>query len=246
MHRAHAAWAFVTVFVLFASPALAAGEAAAALKREIDVEERLLADALRAYAEARDQEKPALAGVAAAAARFDEAVARASTTPEDLDRLAAERAVAEAAAGIVTRRVDNLRTSIAGHLRRSRALRVELTRVSAEQPPGRDPISGRWRIEISAPPETGIFDLKLDGAQVSGSFSLAGGRAGSLKGTYAGGRLRLERIDTQRGPDGIFEGNVDAALGTVRGFWSPSILADGGPGGSGWSGVRVATEPTRN
>lgn len=211
------------------------------LRRQIEVEERLLADGLAAYSDARDQEKPALAALAAAATRFDEAVASASTTPEMLDRLAGERAVAQAAANIITARAEALGRAIADQLRRSRALRAELTRLSAAQPAGRDGITGRWRIEISAPAETGIFDLKLDGAQVAGTFSLAGGKSGSLKGTYTGGRLRLERIDSQRGLDGIFEGNVDAALGTVRGFWSPSILADGGPGGAGWSGVRVST-----
>lgn len=246
MFRFRAFPALLLILFGLAPPAFGAGEAAASLKREIEVEERLLAETLRAYSEARDQEKPALAAVAAASSRFDEAVARASTTPEDLDRLAMERAVAQAAADIVSRRVDGLRDSIAGHLRRSRVLRGELTRVGGEQPAGKDPISGRWRIEISAPAETGIFDLKLDGAQVSGTFSMAGGRSGSLKGTFAGGRLRLDRIDSQRGGDGVFEGSVDAALGTVRGFWSPTILADGGPGGAGWSGVRVSTEAGRN
>jgi hypothetical protein len=110
-----------------------------------------------------------------------------------------------------------------------------------------DPITGRWRVKIASPPTTALFELQLTGTLVSGTFLLENERgeaaaAGSLRGTYAGGQLRLERVDTAGGVAGTYLGSVDAASGRASGLWSPRELSDGGPGITGWSAERSLPE----
>jgi hypothetical protein len=231
----------VLVLLSAAWTAAARGEGGAGLEAQLRVEERLLADDLRAYGEARDQERQALSELEEVAARLDAAVSGLTPRLEDLEQIEIERAVAQAAAEVIGRRVADLRLRLLERVRRTAALRQELFQragLAAEA----DPISGRWRVEIGSPRQEGTFDLRLLGSVVEGTFAFEAGRTGSLRGTYVAGRLRLERIDAQRGLDGTFEGSVDPATGVARGFWSPALLSDGGPGGAGWSAVRVREE----
>jgi hypothetical protein len=213
-------------------------QAAQGLEAEVRVEERLLAADLRAYQEAREQERGALAELEEATARLDAALSAPAPRSGDAEDLDAERQVALAAAEVVARRVGELRRRLLERLRRGAALREEILRGAALPAPA-DPITGRWRVEVSSPREAGTFQLRLAGTVVEGTYSFDGGRSGSLRGTYVGNRLSLDRLDGERGLDGLFEGTVDAAAGAVRGFWTPTRLSGGAPGGAGWSGVRV-------
>lgn len=223
------------------SPLVAAGDelSRAALSAQLAVDTRLLAEALRSYADVRIQERAAQAALAAVETRLDLAFSQESSTPPQLDLAEQERAVAEAALRVLASRAGRLREQLFALSRRLASARAELAREAPLLAGGGDPVSGRWRVEISSPPQQGTFELRLDGAQVTGSFQFPGGRQGSLSGTFSGGRLRLERRDSQRGFDGLFDGTVDASLGTVRGFYSPAEMAAGEPAGSGWSGVRL-------
>jgi hypothetical protein len=228
------------VGLLLAGAALC-GEAQGAsdLEAQLRVEEHLLAADLVEYQEAREQERSALSDLEAVAARLDAVLSGPAPRLDDLEQIDAERAVAEAAVEVVGHRASELRLRILERVRRAAALRQEVLRGTA-LPGLADPITGRWRVEISAPRQEGTFDLRLAGTVVEGSFAFGEGRSGSLAGTYVGNRLRLERLDAERGLDGIFEGTVDPAAGVVRGFWTPTLLSGGAPGGAGWSAVRVA------
>jgi len=216
------------------------------LEAQLGLEEGLFADDLRAYQETREQERSALSDLEQVAARLDAVLASAEPRLADLEQIEVERAVAMAAVELLGRRVAELRLRLLERIRRAAALRQALLRGGAGPIPA-DPISGRWRIEISGTPrQEGTFELRLAGTVVEGTYAFAGGRSGSLRGTYVANRLSLERLDAERGLDGLFEGTVDPAAGVVRGFWSPTVLSGGGPGGAGWSGVRVAGgEPPR-
>ena len=215
------------------------------LLRQLAVEESLLAESVRVRATLRDRQKAAWASLQAASELVDRELSSGSASLLGMEKAVSDLEVAEAAVGLLAARVEENQRAILTERRRIAALRAELARSPAVAPSPLDPITGRWRIEISSPVETGTFDLKLDGTSVLGTYRLQSGRAGSLKGTFVDGRLRLDRVDAVRGLDGSFEGTVDARFETVRGFFSPSILSDGGPGGTGWSAVRIERGSTR-
>lgn len=221
----------------------AAQEEGAALRSQLEIEEKLLAQEVQAYQQAREQQEEAQEAVREASRLLDEAVSRSPLDLDELDRLAIERVVAEAAARIFAQRVDEIQARILERARRAQVLRQELNRYAQGPAAPADPVSGRWRVQMTSPSQEGIFDLRLAGTVVEGSFRFEDGRNGSLRGSYVGDRLHLERIDSERGLDGVFEGTVDPALGVARGFWSPSLLSGGGPGGAGWSAVRTSSTP---
>jgi len=221
---------------------------AAALRAQLELEERLFEEDVQAYEEARIQQRAAGEEVAAAAEELDAAIAGGTAAVAELERLDMERSVAAAAADIVGRRVEELRRRILERSRRSLALRRALQELGEPRAVG-DAISGRWRIEVARPAQparTGTWELQVEGTVVRGTYSLeAGGgepvRTGSLRGTYVAGRLNLEQIDSENGLQGTFQGTVDPSLGVARGFWSPADLGGGGPSGNEWSGVRISS-----
>jgi hypothetical protein len=204
---------------------------------DLAVEERLLAAHLTAYQDARGQERTALESLTRAAAALDQALAQPKPDPRELDRLIAEREVASAAVAVVGERVRRAQTAL--HDLTLRLGTLETVAASLRPVSGADPVSGRWQIQLASAGERGTFELKLEGSLVSGTYSFSDGRKGSVRGTYVGRRLRLERIDAERGLEGVFEGEVDPLLGTARGVWNASELAAGTAAASGWSGLRV-------
>ncbi|HEX4955582.1 MAG TPA: hypothetical protein VF017_19510 [Thermoanaerobaculia bacterium] len=213
----------------------------AALAAQLAVEEQLVTAVTTRLSDLRRQEAAALQSVAEAAQSVDEEVAAARPRVEELERRIHDREVAQAVLTVLTARVGEAQARLMEQLRRQAALRQALDKVPV--PPAGDPISGRWRVEIASPPASGTFEMRLDGNQVSGSWEL-GLRRGSLRGSFAARRLRLERLDPERGLDGIFEAEVDPLLGTARGVWTPVELAVGEAGGSGWSAVRLTQPPS--
>ncbi len=211
----------------------------AALAAQLTIEEQLATEVTTRLTELRRQEAGALQALAEAAQSVDQEIAAARPRIEELERRVRDREVAEAALTVLARRVTETQLRLMEHLRRQAALRQVLDKLPSL--PATDPISGRWRVEIASPASSGTFELRLEGSQISGSWEL-GARRGSLRGSFAARRLRIERVDPERGLDGIFEGEVDPLLGTARGVWTPVELAVGEAGGSSWSAVRL-TEP---
>jgi hypothetical protein len=106
-----------------------------------------------------------------------------------------------------------------------------------------DPLSGRWELEVGPDDVEGILTLQLNGTLVSGTYTMEDGSSGSMRGTYSGGRLRLERVDSRRGFDSVWEGEVDAARRTFRGTWVAMELSSGGPVRGTFRGEKI--EPRR-
>ena len=50
----------------------------------------------------------------------------------------------------------------------------------------------------------------------NGQYTLGGGWAGSLRGTFVSGNLHLERIDARRGRDAELKGAFAIGLGVMR------------------------------
>lgn len=98
---------------------------------------------------------------------------------------------------------------------------------------------GLWRIEVPDGDLVGLMRLTLKGTLVSGDYRLSNGRHGSLSGTYAGGRLELQRVDSQTGRDLSLTAEVDTGRETLAGAWQRTELASGGPAMGTWTGVRL-------
>lgn len=225
---------------------MAAGAAAHAqgelstLRTSLTVEEALLRSDVEDYRQARTAETSAAAAEEEAARELDAAIAASATPLSELERLELDLMAAQRVAEVTAERVADLRRRIFEGRRRAGALRHELARRTALAAGG-DAVSGRWSVEIAAPPATGSFEMELTGTLVTGTYRMDDGSTGSLQGTYVAERLEVRRIDSVRGLDGVFEGTVDPVRGTVIGFWTPTILSGGSPGGAGWSGVREST-----
>jgi hypothetical protein len=104
--------------------------------------------------------------------------------------------------------------------------------------PRSDSIAGRWRVQVQPQNVAGIFELRLDGTVISGTYEV-GTSKGSLRGTVVDSKsLRLERIDAQGGFDSVFLGTFDPAAQTITGSWTANELANGQPTRGTWSAQR--------
>jgi hypothetical protein len=215
------------------------------IETDLRLERKLLALDLAAYREARTLEQRTRDQVAQVTGRLDQALTGDSMALGTLESVHLELSSSRAASQIAIDRVEWQIQRIEDRLRRIGFLEGEMGgggRPSIAET-ARDPLSGRWRVVILPQNQTGTFDLTLNGTQVSGSYTLTGGSltgstTGSLRGTYADNRLRLERIDSRRGSDSAFVGSVDSATGRLSGTWTANDLASGQPARGDWSATR--------
>jgi hypothetical protein len=118
---------------------------------------------------------------------------------------------------------------------------AELGRQRTEDSLGNDPITGTWNVFHEPGGQEGQFYLQLDGTLVQGTYSLDGGWAGSLRGTLVAGKVRLERIDQQIGFAAILYGQLMESDGKARlqGRWEATQLASGLPSAGSWLAERT-------
>ncbi len=99
-----------------------------------------------------------------------------------------------------------------------------------------DPVTGRWQVVVDPGARRGVFRLVLDGTLVSGDYVLDGGFRGSLRGTFVGERVSIQRIDSERGFDATFYGRVQTQARRITGTWEATSLAPAvGPVAGTWS-----------
>ena len=109
-----------------------------------------------------------------------------------------------------------------------------------DEVPGKpaDAVTGRWTVSIDPGDQRGVFRLSLDGAIISGDYSLEGGYTGSLRGTLVNDKLRLERVDSKLGFSAVYVGRVAPDGGSIAGTWESANFGDGGPVQGRWAAVR--------
>lgn len=112
----------------------------------------------------------------------------------------------------------------AERLRRIASLREEITRRRALVRPS-DPLTGRWDLTVNPQSRKGVMRLVLDGALVSGDYTLDGGFRGSLRGTFVADKLTLQRIDSERGIDATFYGRLLTDRKLITGTWEATQIA---------------------
>lgn len=121
---------------------------------------------------------------------------------------------------------------------------AEIRRLTGGSGPTRDFITGPWQVVMEPGGQNGLMNLTLDGTLIQGTYELDGGWTGSMRGTLVGGRVRMERIDSQMGFVAIFYGALRMEGNEVflEGKWEATQLATGMPSAGGWVAQRVEIE----
>ena len=168
--------------------------------------------------------------------------------PDRSEVSGSEDGVADAEARVRT--LEARRSAVvARFLERSRriaSLTDELTRRRGAPRGESDPVTGRWTVSIDPGKVTGIYRLRLDGTLILGDYAMAGGFKGSLRGTYVGDRVTLQRIDSERGFDATFYGKLAGSPKRITGSWEATAIAPAiGPSAGTW-GASWAPETDDN
>lgn len=230
-----------------ASGATAASEAAASappaapsrVQSDLQRERKLLTLDLVSYREARAREQAARAQVDDAGQKLDQALAGDSLALGTLETLFDVLSASRASVQIAAQRVDWQVQRLQDRLRQISFLEGELGGARAVRPGS---IAGRWQVQILPQNVAGVFDLRLDGTVVSGTYQI-GTTKGSWRGTFVDNNLRLERIDAKGGFDSVFSGTFDPGTQTISGSWTANELANGQPTRGDWTAARPpATE----
>ena len=145
------------------------------------------------------------------------------------------RAAQENRRAAVSRMLD--RAQRIGMLQEEIARRRSATRKPA------DPVTGRWQTVIDPGGRRGVFRLVLDGTLLSGDYVLDGGFRGSVRGTYIGERVSIQRIDSERGFDATFYGRLQPLAKRITGTWEATAIAPTvGPVAGTWSATLLPEE----
>ncbi len=209
------------------------------VQNDLDLERKLLSLDLVSYHEARVREQAARAQVDDAGQKLDQALAGDSLALGTLESLFDVLSASRASVQIAAQRVDWSVQRLQDRLRRISFLEGELGGARAVRPGS---VAGRWQVQILPQNVGGIFDLRLDGTVVSGTYQI-GTSKGSWRGTFVDNDLRLERIDSKGGFDSVFSGTFNPATQTITGSWTANELASGQPTRGDWTASRPpATE----
>jgi hypothetical protein len=218
---------------LLASWPMAADAAADAARAELARERRLLAGDTSRLSDISRRLDTALTELAAASRAVAEGAAR-SDAPEDLIR---REDALSAAEQDVRSLLDRRRILAERVLDRRRRVAMLEGETQAKRQPG-DVLNGRWTVLVDPGEQRGTFRLTLQGAIVSGEYTLEGGYTGSLRGTLVNDRLRLERVDSTLGFNAIFYGRLSQDGREIVGTWEATTLGTGEAGSGRWRAAR--------
>lgn len=203
----------------------------------LDMEKRGAAEDAEEFERGSERLGRAEAELVSAVARLARLVREGSADRATLE--SAGDAVDEARARVQVQqdRRRALVDSLAEHGRRTASLREEIAKRREGLRAPADPVTGRWDVAINPGNRHGTLRLALDGTIVSGDYVLDGGFRGSVRGTFVGDRLTLDRIDSERGFDAKFYGRVaGGAARRIGGTWEATTIAPAtGPTAGTWS-----------
>jgi hypothetical protein len=226
----------VAAAMLAVSAAAGGQELVAFFNAQAELERRLLTDDLRRHGEARRRETQALHDAADLQGRLDAALGTQREVGE-LEALDRDAAAARAAAAEAGEEAGALRRTIYERRRRLVIL-AEAAAAASPAQEQRSVLDGSWDVRLLPMDHSGVFELRVDGTLVSGGYRMAGGRYGSFRGTWAGGTLRLERIDSEAGFDSILEARLAPGGRRLDGTWSATLLNSAGPAGGTWMAIK--------
>lgn len=241
MRRFVAMFALAGLLLLTPAVALARDPVLDLFKAQVELEKRLLAIDLSGLERMQEAMQAAMDRLA----RNSEDLLRAEKEGEDsggfnarsVDLRRAESEVADLISAS-----QQLRATMASRRGTLELLQAEVKRMEEADKSAPDEVSGRWSVAIEPGAMKGSMDLRLDGTLISGVYQLAGGWKGSFRGTYVGGAIRLERIDTQMGFVAVYSGRLlmRGDEKRIEGTWEATNLAAGTPTAGTWVAKREA------
>jgi hypothetical protein len=205
----------------------------------LDMEKKRAAEDAEEFGKASERLALAEADVTAAVERLARLVRDGSPERPALESAAEAVDEARARSLVQHERRRAAGESLAEHARRAASFREEIAKRRDGLRVPADPVSGRWDVTINPGNRRGTMRLALDGTIVSGDYVLDGGFHGSVRGTFVGDRLALDRIDAERGFDARFLGRVTSgAARRIGGTWEATVIAPApGPTAGTWSAV---------
>lgn len=224
-----------------AGPVAAEQPVAAALRVELKIQKELLAQEVESLRREREAMQQAWARVI----RDTVGMIQAQTQGEALAGLVLRDEDLRIAESEVQGRLvaaQSLRKAILSKMAEIEATEREIASLEQAIGPDADPITGTWRLVLEPGGLEGFAYLRLDGTLVQGTYRLSGDWTGSLRGTYVGRRLQLERIDSQLGFAArmfgrLVRGGMEAR---IEGSWEAAELASGQPSAGSWVADRVS------
>jgi hypothetical protein len=211
--------------------ATVAGDAAAdTLRAELARERRRLASDVSQLSEVTRRLETALSELQAASRAVADTASRPDGAVEELGRREEAVAAAEQQARSLLERRRLLSDRVTERRRTVAILETE----SRSRTKANDFLSGRWTVLVEPGEQRGVFRMSLDGAIVTGDYTLEGGDTGSLRGTLVEDRLRLERVDSRLGFVAVFHGRLSRDGSSIAGTWEATSFGTGSPGSGRW------------
>jgi len=208
-------------------------DASDAVKAELARERRRQVSDARSLSDTSRRLETALNQLAAASRSVAEAAARTDVPPDEIARR--EDAVSESEQEV--RALLEKRRLLADRLVERRRTIISLeAELQTKKPP--DAVSGRWAVTLDPGALRGVFRMTLDGAIVTGDYTLDGGYSGSLRGTLVSDRLRLERVDSTLGFSTIYYGRLAKDSASIAGTWEATTFGSGSASSGVWKAVR--------
>lgn len=124
-------------------------------------------------------------------------------------------------------------------VRQQEALDQRIAELRANLPYQEAALTGEWEVVWFPSELRGTFYLDQSGTLVTGQYRLGPRRTGSLRGTFVGAKIRLERVDAERGRDAELEGYLSSDGGRIEGTWQAYEMVQGGLPHGTWVAQRV-------
>lgn len=200
----------------------------------------LLLDVSRDYRQVAVEKSSVLQQLVDAQSELDRGAVRVrDLTLEQLDVLRGRvRTLRERYLGL-TADSDRLLESLRLLLTEKDVVERRVAELRSRMPMSGEVLSGVWEVTWLPSGKTGTFYLDQSGTLVTGQYRLGSQRSGSLRGTFVGNKLYLERVDSQRGRDAEIEGFLDADGTRIKGTWQAYELVQGGLPHGQWVARRV-------
>ena len=231
--------------------------AAASLTTQIEVERQVLQSERTRYKAAAEARDAAATRLSRQMSVLDVAAAGggADAGAEALELRLREAVAAEQQRAAASARCAEAAEQIRASLDRIRLLEQRVAQLKGRRKSVDQTLTGRWEVSYAPTGETGTFELHQEGTLVTGQYVLEipgppvpdGYEAvvpskpdrtltGSLRGTFAGGRLTLQRVDAGSGKNSTLEGFLSS--GSLSGTWHNDDLAEGRTPTGSWTAVR--------
>jgi hypothetical protein len=216
------------------------GEAAKAIAAEVEVEKRLLEEALGRFRGLASRRNALLGRIVELYAELDREIGSIEEdAAERVERLLLQIDVAEGERNRIQLTERTLIQSLDTHVRRITLLDEQLAELEGEREESAGALTGEWDIVLLPLDQRGTFSLRQSGTLVTGTYRLAGGWTGSLQGTLVKRKVFLVRIDAELGKSMELEGFLSVDGSKIKGSWLRYELAGRGEAANGqWSATK--------